>query len=212
MGRHEEYIDSIIWGEPFEKQVVLVGEIIVEMACLDFLNSEFRDFRGRWQRDDLLNPAWLQAFLARWDLEIDVPSETAPLGELEILRATMTRIVEAIPMGKPAPEDLNALNAVLHQAPSTMQLSWDGQEFRLEALPLKKDWQWVMAEIAGSFTDLLVHHDKLRVKVCENPNCRWIFYDESKSRTKRWCTNDKCANLWKVRRFRERHKEEVHLI
>lgn len=182
----------------------------MEMACLDFLNSEFRDFRGRWQRDDLLNPAWLQAFLARWDLEIAESSETAPLGELILLRATMTRIVEAIPMGNPAPEDLNALNIVLRQTPSTMQLSWDGQEFRLDALPMKKDWQWVMAEIVGSFTDLLVQHDILRVKECENPYCRWIFYDESKSRTKRWCTNDKCANLWKVRRFRQRHKEEVH--
>ena len=179
----------------------------MEMACLDFLNSEFRDFRGRWQRDDLLNPGWFETFLARWGLQIDLPPETAPLKEFEVLRTTMTRIVEAIPTGNPAQDDLNELNTIMQRVPSTMQISWDGLEFHLEALPLKKDWQWVMMELAASFSDLLVHHDTLRVKVCENPYCRSIFYDESKSRTKRWCTNDKCANLWKVRRFRERHKE-----
>ena len=182
----------------------------MEMACLDFLNSEFRDFRGRWKKDYLREPEWLVEFLNRWDLHIDAAPETAPLEDFEALRVLMRRIVEAIPAGNPAQEDLNALNAVLHYAPATMQLTWNGQEFNLEALPLKKDWHWVMAEIAGSFADMLVHHDTLRVKVCENPYCRWIFYDESKSRTKRWCTNNKCANLWKVRRFRQRHKEEIH--
>ena len=181
----------------------------MEMACLDFLNSEFRDFRGRWQRDDLLSPVWFGTFLARWGLQIDMPPETVPLREFEALRATMTRIVEAIPVGNVLQEDLNALNSVLQQVPSIIQVSWDEREqkFHQESLPLRKDWQWVMMELAASFSDLLVHHDTLRVKVCENPYCRWIFYDESKSRTKRWCTNDKCANLWKVRRFRARHKE-----
>lgn len=182
----------------------------MEMACLDFLNSEFRDFRGRWMKDYLQEPEWLAEFLARWNLQIDAAPETAPLEELEALRALLRRMVEAIPTRHPAQEDIAALNTVLHYAPATMQLTWNGQEFNLEALPLKKDWHWVMAEIAGSFANLLVHHDILRVKVCENPYCRWIFYDESKSRTKRWCTNNKCANLWKVRRFRERHKEEIH--
>ncbi len=184
----------------------------MEMLCLDFLNSEFRDFRGRWQRDDLLNPVWLGEFLGRWGLQIEISLEVAPLGEFETLRATMTRVVEAIPMGNVMQDDLNALNTVLQQAPSTMQVSWNGEEFWLEAVSLKKDWQWVMAEIAGSFVDLLVQYDRLRVKICENPYCRSIFYDESKSRTKRWCCNDKCANLWKVRRFRERHKEGVHHV
>src|SRR5207244_1417681 len=81
---------------------------------------------------------------------------------------------------------------------------WGGEKFELEMVPLARDWRWVMAEIAASFADLLAKHDSKRLKICENPNCRWIFYDESKSRTRRWCTNNKCANLWKVRRFRAR--------
>jgi predicted RNA-binding Zn ribbon-like protein len=76
----------------------------------------------------------------------------------------------------------------------------------LEVVPLKKDWDWVQVEIAASFAHLLVDYDRKRLKICANPNCRWIFYDESKSRTRRYCTPDKCANLLKVRRFRARRK------
>ena len=75
----------------------------------------------------------------------------------------------------------------------------------MEMVPVKSDWEWVQAEIAASFVHMLASHDAQRLKICANPNCRWIFYDESKSRTKQYCTSDKCANLMKVRRFRAHH-------
>jgi predicted RNA-binding Zn ribbon-like protein len=39
----------------------------------------------------------------------------------------------------------------------------------------------------------------------ENDDCRWVFYDESKSQSLRWCASV-CSNLIRVRRFRERHR------
>ncbi|HTD18809.1 MAG TPA: hypothetical protein VK667_04690, partial [Ktedonobacteraceae bacterium] len=38
----------------------------MDALCLDFLNSEFRDFRGRWVKDQLLEAGWLEQFLIRW--------------------------------------------------------------------------------------------------------------------------------------------------
>jgi len=34
----------------------------------------------------------------------------------------------------------------------------------------------------------------------------WAFYDESKNRSRRWCSAAECGNLIKVRRFRERQR------
>lgn len=178
----------------------------MDRLCLDFLNSEWGDFRGRWREDRLLQPAWLEEFLNRWNLQMADPVSPAVVDALVGLRTLMRRIVGSLPAGNPSSDDLNALNAILLNAPSVRRLAWAGEKFELEIVPLARDWRWVMAEIAASFADLLVNHDSKRLKICENPNCRGIFYDESKSRTKRWCTNNKCANLWKVRRFRARKK------
>ncbi len=178
----------------------------MDRLCLDFLNSEWGDFRGRWREDRLLQPAWLEEFLERWNLRMADPVSPAIVDALVELRTLMRRIVGTLPAGNPSSDDLNALNAILLNAPSIRRLVWGGEKFELEMVPLARDWRWVMAEIAASFADLLAKHDSKRLKICENPNCRWIFYDESKSRTRRWCTNNKCANLWKVRRFRARKK------
>lgn len=178
-------------------------------ACLDFINSEFRDFRGRWVRDDLLQPGWLEQFLARWGLQIENSADAATIEELLALRALLQHVVEALAAGQLPDNDLAALDAIMLKAPSFRHLARDGEEYRLELVPLKKDWNWVQAEIVASFAELLVYHDPHRLKICQNPNCRGIFYDESKSRTRRYCSTDKCANLMKVRRFRARHKRDA---
>jgi predicted RNA-binding Zn ribbon-like protein len=71
-------------------------------------------------------------------------------------------------------------------------------------VPLRNDWQWVLGEVATSFAILLTQHDPSRIKQCENPDCRWIYYDESANQTRRWC-EDTCANLMRVRKYRAHH-------
>ena len=180
----------------------------MDAACLDFVNSEFHDFRGRWVRDDLQQPGWLEQFLARWGLQIEYPPDAATLPTLIALRTLLRHMVEALAHGQLADNDLAALNTILLKAPSNRRLVRESQEYRLELVPQRKDWNWVRAEIVASFAELLVQHDPQRLKVCQNPTCHWIFFDESKSRTRRYCSVEKCANLLKVRRFRARHKDE----
>lgn len=178
----------------------------MDSLCLDFLNSDWRDFRGRWREERLLQPEWLEEFLTRWNLQVTEPISPRILNDLLELRTLMRRIVESLRAKSSAVEDLDTLNSLLHDTPFVYRLLWHNGEYRMEAVPLTRDWRWVMAEIVTSFADLLVRHDSRRLKICENPYCCGIFYDESKSRSKRWCTNDKCANLWKVRRFRTRKR------
>ncbi len=173
------------------------------------MNSEFRDFRGRWVRDDLQQPDWLEQFLARWELQVAAPPDAAAFTMLVTLRALLQRMTKALVEGQSADDDHAALNAILLKMPLSYHLLKDGSSYQLEMVPLKKNWDWVQAEIAASFAHLLAYHDARRLKICANTNCRWVFYDESKSRTRLYCSSDKCANLLKARRFRARLKENL---
>ncbi|WP_208024217.1 CGNR zinc finger domain-containing protein [Amycolatopsis pithecellobii] len=47
----------------------------------------------------------------------------------------------------------------------------------------------------------------LRLKMCDAPDCRWIFYDRSKPGRARWCEPALCGNRMKTRAYRERRRE-----
>ncbi|MEO6890894.1 MAG: CGNR zinc finger domain-containing protein [Ktedonobacteraceae bacterium] len=177
----------------------------MDSACLDFLNSEFRDFRGRWVEDRLQKPEWRAEFLTRWHLAVEDQPDERVLSELTELRGLLRRIVESLGAAGPLEADLALLNQYMNRTVPLPRMFRDGEAYQLEFVPARKDWNWVISEVAMSFADLLVHGDIRRVKICENTLCRWIFYDESKSRTRRYCSPEKCGNLLKLRRFRARH-------
>ena len=180
----------------------------MDAIYIDFMNSEFRDFRGRWVRDDLQQPGWLEHFLIKWRLQVENSPDTAILTTLVALRTLLRSILEASVEGRITDHDQTTLNDVLLKMPLNRCLLKDPEGYQLEMVPLKRDWDWVQAEIAASFAHLLAYHDPRRLKICANTNCRWVFYDESKSRTKLYCTPEKCANLMKARRYRAHHKTD----
>jgi predicted RNA-binding Zn ribbon-like protein len=43
-----------------------------------------------------------------------------------------------------------------------------------------------------------------RLRVCANPECRWVFYDRSRNQQGHWCDMAVCGNRLKNRRLRAR--------
>ncbi len=179
----------------------------MESPCLDLLNSDWHDHRGTGRTEDRLrHPAWVRDFVARWGFADAGRPGPDDVEALAALRSLVRRMVDRLQAGRdPSDRDLAALDRVLARAPEVIHLARTTDGYRLEPAPLRRDWDWVLARIARSFADLLAGGDPGRIKVCENPDCGWVFYDESKNRTRRWC-EDVCGNLMKVRRFRERQK------
>ncbi len=176
------------------------------MPALDLVNSEIWYGLGPLE-DRLDTPGWLGAFLAQHDFTAAGPPAPAARARLVRLRALLRDSIQAIAAGKaPTPGDLDELNAFVAARPATPRLVRAGGSFRLEAVPEKTDWAWVLGEIALSFARLLAEGDLRRLKVCDNSDCAWAFYDESKNRSRRWCSAAECGNLIKVRRFRERQR------
>ena len=181
----------------------------MEFACLSFLHSDWHDgLHSDRSEERLKQPEWLEQFLERWGLRVEQPFDEEIYRELVALRALLQRLVRRLDAGEALPdEDLEALNSYLAAVPLRRSLARGGGEYHLRLQPEERNWRWVRAELAASFADLLAHHDPARVKICDNPDCQWVYYDESRNQTRRWC-DDECANVMRVRRFRQRKREQ----
>ncbi|MBA4493919.1 CGNR zinc finger domain-containing protein [Paenactinomyces guangxiensis] len=180
----------------------------MEVLCFDFLNSDWRDWRGSGRREDrLLNEEWLKSFLEKWDLAADPVLEEDTYQVLVRLRARLQKMVEALVNHQSlSPTDITFLNEWLQQTSYHLQLVGHLDKFKLEQVAAATGWTLVMGQIVRSFAELLAHNDVRRIKICINKDCRWVFYDESRNRSRQWCDPRMCGNLLKVRRFRERKK------
>lgn len=169
-------------------------------AWVDLVNSEQWDGFGNFS-EHLDEPSWIATFLSHWQL--GNPDDVSD-NDLRQLRAVLRPFAEALAREHmPVADQLAKLNAYL-AVPIQRQLRFDAQSPSIEYLPMQRGTEWILAQIAGSVADFLISHQVRRIKVCANDGCRWLFYDETKGNTKRWCTDNDCGNRDKVRRFRAR--------
>ncbi len=171
----------------------------------DFINSDWHDFResGKYE-DRLVLSSWQKQFLHDWQLKSSVPATDIELKALQTLRKLLHNYTLAIVKGSSADMiDWNELNRIMAQSPVIRQWNKDDEENRhVTYIPLVQDWNSVMAEVVSDFVHTVLDQDIQRIRICDNPDCRWVFYDDTRSRTKRYCEDKTCGNLMKVRRFR----------
>lgn len=183
----------------------------MDLLFADFLNSDWRDWRGSGRREERLDKAeWLAWFEQRWALEAPVPPDAETRAQLGALRERMRAMSEALVGGRPiAEDDIAALNRAMAPLVSHPRLVPGDTGFRLEQAVSAQGWPLAIGRIACSFAELLADGDRSRrLKICANDDCRWVFVDESRNRTKRWCDDKCCGNLMKVRAFRARNKKQ----
>jgi hypothetical protein len=66
----------------------------------------------------------------------------------------------------------------------------------------------ILAPIAWSAADLMTSPRAQRVRQCaDETGCGYLFVDESRAGTRRWCSMGECGNRAKARRHYRRHKE-----
>lgn len=179
---------------------------------IDFVNSDWRDYRGSGRRQDRLeDPRWLRRFLDEWDLgrlDAGCPEHRSSLRRL---RSLLQRVIQTIIEGsRPRQRDLTALNRWLTSRPVRTRLASEQGAFRLQLVPTARGLEAICFAIVASFAEFLVEGDPSRLRICENPDCGWVFYDRTRSRTRRWCHNA-CGNLIKVRKFRQRRKQRTQV-
>ncbi len=61
-----------------------------------------------------------------------------------------------------------------------------------------------LGAVLAAATRLAVLGEWDRVKICPADDCRWAFFDESRNRSRTWCSMRVCGNREKARAWRER--------
>ena len=179
--------------------------------ALDLINSEAWYGRGpAGAVDHLARTGGLERFLEARELAPARAPTERERKQLLALRTLMRRMVTALAAGdEPDAADLGELERLLAGAPLLRRVvQAEGGRRVVELAPVRRDWPWVLSEVAASFAELL-EAERARIKLCENPECRWAFYDASKNRRRRWCDASECGNVFKVRAFRARKRAEA---
>ena len=62
----------------------------------------------------------------------------------------------------------------------------------------------VLAMLLAAVAESVVGGRWNRLKACRDPGCRWAYYDQSRNRSRAWCSMAACGNRAKARAFRNR--------
>ncbi|MEF2964515.1 CGNR zinc finger domain-containing protein [Paenibacillus sp. M1] len=182
----------------------------METLWSDFINSEWHDWRGSGRSEDRIGQEkWQNYFLNRWHLEAPVPADAEVIRTMREFRDRLHDMSERCARGGGLSHaELEELNAILDLGPVKRRATEEAGELRLGLVPVREDWRQVMAEVAAAFIRTLIDGEAGRIRVCDNPDCRWVFYDDTRNRAKKYCEDKTCGNLMKVRRFRAKKKLE----
>jgi predicted RNA-binding Zn ribbon-like protein len=187
--------------------------------CLDFANT--LDDRPTERRKDLLGSysdlvSWAEQAGVITKAEAEAlrkeaarrPEEAqAALGAARATREALFDVFLSYVNGRPPPDGaLAALNASLPEALSALRVAAAGGAF---------EWRWSLDErglhrilppVIRDAALLLTSPDLSRVRLCESGTCDWLFLDQSRNKTRRWCDMTTCGNRAKARRHYERKK------
>jgi predicted RNA-binding Zn ribbon-like protein len=172
--------------------------------CIEFVNSRFANYTGSGEVYDRLELArWRSWLLERAQIPVTEPPTPATLEELRQVRTELRQLLTA--GGPPDPAAVTWINDRLAAAPTVTQLRRSGDHLRLQTT-WQADWTAVIAAVLSSYGRLLQDGASDRVRECANPHCTWLFYDESRNASRRWCDPHACGNLHNVHAHRRRSR------
>jgi predicted RNA-binding Zn ribbon-like protein len=124
---------------------------------------------------------------------------------LERARALRDVIYRLFAGEAPRAEDVEALGRAAAEAAAARRLEPTPDGYAL-VWPASDDLDQILWPVALSATELLTSDDRHRVKQCASETCDWLFLDQSRNRSRRWCDMRECGNRAKARRFQARQR------
>lgn len=119
------------------------------------------------------------------------------------LHALFTALIDGTPVPAPA---LRELDRWAHRAWRNLHVdaAAPGWLRRERARPA---YHGPLEAIALSALAVLRDADPSRLRRCQAPNaCGWLFYDDTRNGSRRWCSMTNCGALFKTRRYRLRRR------
>ena len=168
------------------------------VLVVDFLNTRDLESGADILMSEEETRHWLDAH--GWPT-LPLPS-TTERAHLKTLREGVRALAVRHNGGTGETEALDGLNAVLSSIPFHLREEHG-------ALSLHTGAGGLLGQVADLLAEASRHPDFARLKACQNPSCRWAFYDASRNRSHRWCSMAACGSVIKSRRYRARQKPET---
>jgi predicted RNA-binding Zn ribbon-like protein len=189
--------------------------------ALEFANTRY--WRGRetvsetlnapddllkWCADAKIPDAAIEQLRTWWQAH---PRKAAQaLDEALELREAIYRIFRTLAEeGEPTAADLDVLNRALAQAPARTKLVRANGGYAWALADLPAEIMSLLAPVIWAAGDLLIEPARVKVRRCANDECVWLFLDDSKSGTRRWCDMKACGNRAKAHRHYVKQKKQA---
>ena len=153
--------------------------------------------------DQLADAAAVGPWLAERGLAEEGATFTpADLRRLVTVREGLRQVALAHNGEEPDAAAVAALQEEASRAP--LEVRFDPQP-RLE--PGREGIGGVIARLLATVAQAEADGSWRRFKACAAHDCQWAFYDQSRNRSRAWCSMEVCGNRAKARAFRERTRK-----
>ena len=104
-----------------------------------------------------------------------------------------------------AGEWIEPLNEILRITEGHDELVGQAGVWKIEFVAREGGLDWLLAAVARSGAEIIAEGARARLRLCANPHCGLFFYDNSRTRLRRWCSMAVCGNRSKVAAFARKH-------
>jgi predicted RNA-binding Zn ribbon-like protein len=126
------------------------------------------------------------------------------------LRESLRAIFSALVHERQYPPSwVEPINEILRITEGHDELIAHNGAWSLQFVARESGLEWLLAAIARSAAELLVEGPAAPIRHCANPACRLFFYDDSRTRRRRWCSMKLCGNRHKVASFLKRRSKDA---
>lgn len=145
--------------------------------------------------DDLAS--WLGGRFER----LDAHASDRELIDARALRAAIGGVALALNSGRePLPDDIDTINLFAATPNIPPALPGGNRQAGHSSVRIGQ----ALATVARDAVELFADRGHGRLRECAADDCRFVFYDESRSNNRRWCSMQRCGNRSKVRAHRAR--------
>ncbi len=129
------------------------------------------------------------------------------LDEMIKVRGMLYRFFSEIAAGQQVEKSyLDDFNQEMSQSLTNLRFISEGKDLRLDWETEKTDLKEPLWRVMKSAYDALTEETFERIKECEA--CGWVFLDQSKNRSRRWCSMESCGSTHKAKKYYHRKKRE----
>ena len=164
---------------------------------LDFAYSGAMGDNPEWE--DLHSPDDLSSWLDGRFPDLLTAATDRDLTDALALRTAIARSATAAGRGEaPSADDVDIINlfAATPDIPPALA-GGSRQAGRAKARPAQ-----ALSAMAREAVELFTPEQRERIRLCAADDCGLVFYDESRSNNRRWCSMKRCGNRAKVRTHR----------